>query len=147
MPDAWERVFFRSTARGGDGDWDRDRLSDGDEYVAGTDPTNAASYFALFLRADGAGLRVGFHAVPVAGGAERVRLYTLENATGLNAAAWSGVPGWTNLEGLAGEVLYTNPASRSPAFYRARTWLIPAPPVSGRAGSTSAPGADGPGAW
>jgi hypothetical protein len=63
--------------------------------------------------------------VPVADGADGARLYSLESATSLMEAAWSGVPGWTNLDGLQGDVLYTNPASQGAVFYRAKTWLIP----------------------
>jgi len=126
MPDAWERTHFGDTALNGTGDWDGDRLPDGEEYVAGTDPTNAASCFTLFLSGSGVVPWVGFNAVPVESGAEVLRLYSLESATGLSEAAWSGVPGWTNLEGLAGDVFYTNPLSQAPAFYRANTWLVPA---------------------
>jgi len=128
MPDAWERTHFVDTARDGTGDWDRDGLRDGDEYVAGTDPTNAASRLSMFITAAAAAPWVGFNAVPVAGGVDEVRLYSLESATSLIEAAWSGVPGWTNRDGLAGDVFYTNPALDTPTFYRTKTWLMPAAP-------------------
>jgi hypothetical protein len=125
MPDAWERLHFGDTNTDGTGDWDGDRLRDRDEYVAGTDPTNAASRLSMFITAADAAPWVGFNAVPVADGADGARLYSLESATSLMEAAWSGVPGWTNLDGLQGDVLYTNPASQGAVFYRAKTWLIP----------------------
>jgi PKD repeat protein len=56
LPDAWEirygfdAVVSNSAHAASDADW----MTDGQEYVAGTDPTNAASYFPAALLAGGA---------------------------------------------------------------------------------------------
>jgi hypothetical protein len=130
MPDAWERLHFADTARDGTADWDGDGLRDGAEFVAGTDPTNALSRFALTVAlTNGAAVAVGFQAILGEPGSEgQVRFYTLESATGLSAdAAWWGLPGYTNLQGLQGDVWATNPAMPGAGFYRGRVWLEPAP--------------------
>ncbi|BCU77908.1 BNR-4 repeat-containing protein [Luteolibacter sp. LG18] len=43
MPDSWEQAYFGTTTRNGTGDYDRDGLTDKQEYQAGTDPTNPNS--------------------------------------------------------------------------------------------------------
>ena len=45
LPDAWERAFFGRIGVGASEDPDGDGVSNGAEYKAGTDPTNAASLF------------------------------------------------------------------------------------------------------
>lgn len=47
IPDWWELQFFGSTARNGAGDSDGDGLSDRMEYLADTNPTNAASVLRI----------------------------------------------------------------------------------------------------
>jgi parallel beta-helix repeat protein len=46
LPDEWEREYFASNVDPS-GHADLDRLSNGAEYIAGTDPTNSASCFAI----------------------------------------------------------------------------------------------------
>jgi len=47
MPDAWEVQYFGSTNELSTGNWDGDAFLNGDEYIAGTDPTDPASFFAI----------------------------------------------------------------------------------------------------
>jgi len=47
LPDVWEADSFGSLQRDGAGDLDGDRLSDLGEYLAGTQPTNAASVLRI----------------------------------------------------------------------------------------------------
>ena len=46
LPDAWEWKYFNSLDQA-EQDWDRDRSCNRDEYICGTDPTNAASRFVI----------------------------------------------------------------------------------------------------
>ena len=46
MPDSWELDFFGSLEQI-HSDWDEDGCSNVGEYIAGTDPTNAASLFCI----------------------------------------------------------------------------------------------------
>ena len=43
LPDDWEVAFFGNLSRDGTGDFDRDGVSDADEFAAGTDPTGISS--------------------------------------------------------------------------------------------------------
>jgi hypothetical protein len=48
IADAWELTYVGSTnTLGGTNDWDGDGVSDADEYVADTSPTNANSFFGV----------------------------------------------------------------------------------------------------
>ncbi len=125
MLDAWERLHFGDTNLDGTDDWDGDGLRDGDEYIAGTDPTNARSRFVVFLAGSGEGTGVGFRAVPAGGDVPGMRLYSLELATSLTGAVWADIPGYTNLPAIEGDIVYTNAAPPGVQFYRAKTWLVP----------------------
>ncbi|MDF7798363.1 choice-of-anchor Q domain-containing protein [Pontiellaceae bacterium B1224] len=46
MPDEWERTYFGYNALPSENN-DNDAAPNGDEYIAGTNPTNAASFFAV----------------------------------------------------------------------------------------------------
>jgi hypothetical protein len=43
LDDDWEETFFSNLARDGNGDFDQDGLSDRQEFLSGTDPTNTGS--------------------------------------------------------------------------------------------------------
>ncbi len=47
MDDAWERAHFGNLSRDGTGDYDGDGRTDADEFVDGTDPTDAGSTLGL----------------------------------------------------------------------------------------------------
>ena len=47
MPDRWEIEKFGNLDQTGDGDYDGDTSSNYEEYVAGTDPTDPGSFFAV----------------------------------------------------------------------------------------------------
>ncbi len=47
MDDAWEKMHFGNTSRNGTNNADGDALTDRQEWVAGSDPTNANSAFAI----------------------------------------------------------------------------------------------------
>jgi hypothetical protein len=82
MPDAWETQYGFSTTNAADGalDFDGDGMSNHDEYVAGTDPTNPLSVLKLFATAANPAL---FQFV----GQSNIA-YTVQYRTNLTAANW-----------------------------------------------------------
>ncbi|MCE9615853.1 MAG: lamin tail domain-containing protein [Lentisphaerae bacterium] len=110
MPDAWERQAFGAIdvpAGQAGADWDGDGMLNVEEYTAGTDPTNAASVFALRPGASNGMLSVTFDSLAAQGdGYEGLtRYYDLLGATSLHALAdglWMPVDGMTNVQGQHG---------------------------------------------
>lgn len=96
MADAWEREFFNSLGRDGRGDFDADGRSDRFEFDAGTNPTDATSFFAIALEADRR-LRYG----PVAEGHE----YRVWWTPDIRANAWRLMNGLTATPDGADEVV------------------------------------------
>jgi hypothetical protein len=86
MADPWEIQFNFATNNPADAevDEDVDGLSNGQEYLAGTDPTNSLSYLQLSVTATGAGVRLAFDAVSN-------RTYTIQRSQGLTHAAWTNL--------------------------------------------------------
>ncbi|MBN1674517.1 MAG: VCBS repeat-containing protein [Kiritimatiellae bacterium] len=113
LPDDWEQLYFGSpTAADGLADPDGDGSLNWQECVAGTDPTNAASYFAIFnFRRAGTQLIVEW--LSLSG-----RVYDVESATNLPA-------GFTPLATGLGATPPTNAYSDGPAgmrFYRVKVY-------------------------
>lgn len=92
--------------------------------VAGPDKPNRLTIAGATNR-----VVVGFQAIfGEPGSAGQVRCYSLQAATGLVESAWWGLPGYTNMQGLQGDVRATNPAAPGAGFYRGRVWLQPGAP-------------------
>jgi len=114
MADRWEDSHFGGTDApdgAADFDTDRDGASNVGEYVAGTDPTNAASCFRLYLEPlGGAGVRLSFDGVEAVGEhySGLTRFYDLQHAPTLRNNAWQGVDGYTNIRGDDATVVCTN---------------------------------------
>ena len=82
------------------------------EYIAGTDPTNPASYFHITGVTNLPPLTVFFQS-------SSNRLYTLYSRTNVAAGSWLPVPGQTNVPGTGGPfTLSDTNASPSARFYR-----------------------------
>ena len=124
LPDAWEDWYLGGTHAPPDGHSDADGMSDGDEYVSGTDPTNAASVFDVNIGVSDDATAVWFTALEASGGAYYglERYYDLESTSNLLGAPWVGVAGFTNVLGSNQVVTHTNRTGRA-VLYRARTWL------------------------
>lgn len=94
-------------------DTDGDGMSDFQEVMAGTDPANAASHFAVGIEQDTEGAQwVSFATVPG-------RSYTLQRRITLDdGAAWENVPGLSGITGDGLERRYRETGEGSTCFYR-----------------------------
>ena len=130
LPDSWEmRWFTNLSAAGLNTNTDGDRLTDRDEYVTGSDPTQPDSVLTLQAHQVGGVVEVSFPAQAVAdtGYQNAERHYCLEQrTTSAGAGAWEPVPGFTDRVIASGSetvVSPISPASSQPSFFRVRVWL------------------------
>jgi hypothetical protein len=125
MPDSWEIQWLGSTSANASAHADLDGLSNYQEFIAGTDPTNSASYFWLSISNEGPALIVGFDALAAEGpGYEgRVRIYDLLFSTDGVAGVWHGLPNHTNITGNNQWLRLTNAPLLHPTYFRAQTHL------------------------
>jgi hypothetical protein len=116
MDDAWELAHFGTTARDGTGDYDGDTATDLQEFVAGTDPGDPASFLRLDLNSyDGATCVLGFRAV--AG-----KTYTVQFRNAVESGSWvnlTNVPAPT-VNGPV-QVSDTNVSASATRFYQVVT--------------------------
>ena len=132
MADVWEIRHFGGTNEidgGAADDKDGDGLSNVEEYIAGTNPTNNASLFKLDIQ-DAAGTNgtvvivwwaPQVDALDAAYGDLR-RYYSLESSDDL-LQPWDPVPGWTNIPAADSMLRYTNPPAAQIEFYRGNSTL------------------------
>ena len=118
MPDAWEIAYFGSTSQppsGVSGDYDHDGSSNIQEFLAGTNPTNANSR----LRVTGFAATNMFSSLTWA--AAPYRYYNVEVCTNLTEGGWDYLGTVTNLNAL-GSLRFDDPAVPRPPlrFYRVR---------------------------
>lgn len=109
MPSAWELLYgFDPEINDGALDADGDLLSNFDEYVAGTDPTNAVSRWII---------QPGDAGLPTFYGAQD-RVYTIEYSTNLVTGPWATlVSGLEGSDALIDVESYDSPTN-SVRFYR-----------------------------
>lgn len=123
LPDSWETYYF-----GGLGARAEDLMANGQtafqNFVAGTDPLDAGSYFAVQVSAQSGQTVVAFLARRAEGvGYDGlVRRFALESTTDF-AHGWSEVPGFNSITGSNQQVQYVEMADGPPTFYRVRVWL------------------------
>ena len=110
LPDAWEAVYWPAgNSGGGTNDSDRDGQSNFSEWVAGTNPTNAASLLAWTqVTAVSNEVRVGWNAVSG-------KTYSILTATNLPSAFTASSTVKATAEGA---LCLTNPVSGTTLFYR-----------------------------
>lgn len=130
LPDAWEQRWFTNLITAGVGtDWDGDGLSDFAEYIAGTDPTDAASRLELQGRMAQGRFELSFVARSCEGpGYQNAeRRYRLESTASLGAGMfWEAVPGFEDRAALNGTELFTDsltPEAATGRFFRLCVWL------------------------
>lgn len=114
--DAWRQRYFETTEAVGDAaddaDPDGDGSDNGDEYVAGTDPTDGSDFFRI---TSAVRVEEGF---AVSFAAKAGRLYELQRRQDLGAGAWITV-GSTGLMDAEGQGSLTDPDPPSDrAFYQ-----------------------------
>ena len=118
IPDGWRRQYF-----GGSGtttnalscaacDADGDRVTNYSEYIADTNPTNAASYFHVLNVSHAAGFAVFYPS-------SASRQYTLYYRTNLASGVWTNIPSQTDLPGSGGvDMLTDSSPADTQRFYR-----------------------------
>ncbi len=118
IPDGWRRQYF-----GGDGtatnvtscasgDADHDGVSNYNEYVADTTPTNALSYFKIRSATNIAGFKAYYQS-------SASRKYSLYYTTNLATGVWYSISSQTNIPGSGGvDSLNDTNAGSAPRFYR-----------------------------
>lgn len=112
IPDFWENQYRLSNSTG-DSDQDRDGLTDYQEYIVGTHPTNAQSVFALSLDRKQKELVLPF--------ASNVRFYVIE----VNTGSLSRASDWVNVMEFMGSdqeerIDLTDVFQKPRAFFRVR---------------------------
>lgn len=123
LPDPWETQYFgnlNATAAS----LTLNGQTALQNYVAGTNPTNATSVFKVSLTSSGNTQTVAFATLPTQGlGYEgRQRYYTLESSP-TPTGPWQAVPGRSTILGAGQTVTYQATAPAAPLFFRGRVWL------------------------
>ena len=114
MPDEWETLHFGARTNGSaNSSTDGDASVDLHEYLAGTDPTNPGSFFAV------EDIDIGSQGVVrVATSAERY--YSLHQRAGLTTGEWYAVKGQGARVGTGGMMSLTGTSARSRGCYQVR---------------------------
>jgi hypothetical protein len=130
LPDSYEwQLYGGLTLVGGatGNDTDGDKLSDTDEYTAGSDATNAASGFRITITQNLGGTVALTWPAPSASGSGyfgRERHYAVETSTNLHSGfGWNVLPGLGKLAASGGEIVVTNLPTAVNRMLRVRVWL------------------------
>jgi len=126
MQDDWETENFNGMglAASPSTDGDRDGLSNLEEYLAGTDPTDGANYFGVKIACKDGAPNVSFFAARTETAyGEFVRFYTLEKCDPVEGR-WAPVPGLVRVPGSDSDLVHIVPDSNDTCIlFRAKTWL------------------------
>jgi Tol biopolymer transport system component len=112
MDDDWEMAYFDTLDRDGTDDFDGDGHTDLEEFLAGTDPTDANSILrAMLLLAPDGTTTVLWHSVPG-------KSYRVEFKDGLDEGGWVGIPGVVQASGLTSSLRDETTSLAGQRFYR-----------------------------
>jgi len=129
LPDEWEMNYFGgiSVAGGGvDEDFSGNGFSNGDAFVAGTDPTNPLDVPAVGMRMENGTMMLTFQTVVAAGPAYagRSRVYRVEQCRDVARGEWTPLEGHDHIVATGSRVDVPVPAGTAGVnFYRVRIHL------------------------
>jgi hypothetical protein len=122
LPDYWEEQYFHTlTGTSPTADPDGDGMSNLQEFMADTNPTNAASYFHVqsIAKNPGGGMAVSYLS-------SSNRVYTLYYTDAFNSGVWSNVPTATSVPGTGGLQTLIDPATN--LVHRTYKVMVQLPP-------------------
>jgi Tol biopolymer transport system component len=113
LADSWETRYFGNLDRDGTGDFDHDGMSDGAEFLAGTDPTDKQSALIVTQigKPDQTGRLITWAAVPG-------NSYKIQYKTNLNDAVWEELSGTIKAESTVASKSDDTPNASDQRFYR-----------------------------
>ncbi len=118
IPDGWRRQYFGGSGTSTNssscacGDPDHDAVGNYAEYIADTNPTNAASCFCIQSVTNAISPKASFQS-------SANRKYTLYYATNLISGVWTNIPSQTDVPGSGGRDALADPSpSDRQRFYR-----------------------------
>lgn len=117
LADWWELKYFGGTTVNPDADPDNDSLTNGEEHVAGTDPTDPSSYLRLDGSTPDRGVTLSFEAFPT-------RSYTLQFTDALGTGIWQKL---SDVPARASRSLVTTP-DPNPTAHRVYRLVTPRQP-------------------
>ena len=118
ISDDWEMTYFGDLESANSGsDFDGNGISDLNEFVGGTNPTDPQDSPKLGFAAKNV---ISFEAVPASGDGyeNRARAYALEYCEDLSSGDWSAVAGMDQIAADGQNVRYDLPLSGGRGFYR-----------------------------
>ena len=114
IPSAWLAQYGLPADADPDGNPDGDAFTTLQEYVADTNPTNAASFLRVTALDPGSPVAVSFEPASVA------RHYTLQSTTNLVGGVWENVSGQGPRSGAGGTDTMTDTGTAPARFYRVK---------------------------
>ncbi len=96
------------------------------DYIAGTDPNNAASIFALSAALSNGQTVVTVPTIAPTPQYLMHRYYALQTSSNLlSPSSWQPIAGWTNVQGTGQALFYTNAGGAPNLYYRGQVRLGP----------------------
>ena len=113
LDDDWEMAYFNTLARDGTGDFDGDGATDGQEFRAGTDPTNCGSILRAMTLVE-----LGSRRTTVLWAAAPGKTYQVQYKNELADAEWQTLPGTVEVNGATASLVDEAAPGQGRRFYR-----------------------------